>query len=75
MRSWDDFTPKRKKAVLITCAMLVSRSPNKELTHEMVEEALLLVVPELSGQTIEDDEFHELVTEVYVQYARADGAD
>lgn len=75
MRTWTDYQEFQWTAVRRRCAELVQGTPGKELTHEIVEQALTEVIPELAKATVEDDEFHELVTEVFADYIREGATD
>jgi hypothetical protein len=69
---WQEFRKKKVRNALIAA---VAASRDKELTHEMIEQALVDADPELKSATVDDDDFHVLVTEVYAEHVRTGAVD
>jgi hypothetical protein len=70
---WENW-PEREK-LKFRQALLKSQRVNEELTHELIEEVLKSTFKFLNQYTVEDEEFHYLITQIYAEYRRAGAVD
>lgn len=75
VREWKDYQEFHRTGVRRRIAELTEKALDRELTHEIIEEALTGVIPDLKGETVDNDDFHELVTVVYAEYIRGGAVD
>jgi len=66
---WEHWSKLDKRMLMRN---LAERVGARDATHNDIEEALLVYFP---GESIENDLFHSLVTEVYAHLARNRGVD
>lgn len=75
MMEWRLYPPHLKNGVRNRITELVNASQDKELLHIFIEIALIEKVPEHKDSSVADDEFHELITEIYAEYIKLGAVD
>lgn len=74
MRRWKDYPEYLRNKVRRKVAEL-AKNEEDTFVNEAIEDALKLVIPELKNATVEDDAFHELITEIHAEYIRGGATD
>lgn len=72
--SWNTWSLRDKQ----TLRRAIAQQPsivNNVLTHEQIEAALVTAFPIMAKYSVEDDDFHLLITEIYAKYARNGAVD
>lgn len=72
---WAAYHTNTKQTVRRILSTLVATTAERELTHEMVEQAVQQAIPALAGASVEDDAYHFLITEIYAEYQRHGAVD
>lgn len=75
MSIWKDWPEFKRTKVRNLLPALAAKTPDKELSHELIEEAVAQVDPVLAARTVEDDEFSDLIQEIYLEYSRNGAVD
>lgn len=70
IRDLKDFHPHQLLAFRRKLAELVQQQTDKQLTRELIEQAVVESIPELADATVEDDDFHSLISEISAEYSR-----
>jgi hypothetical protein len=70
MKLWKDFQPHERLALIKRMQELVSKSPDKELDHETIEQAIVDTMGPIADGVDDNEELFQLVQEVYLDFLK-----